>query len=98
MDMGKISVCQDGFALKKEGDFINLSGKKIIMLVAWFAVIFAFLKGSIILGIIALSLGFVLKKDYDERKLGLTLIIMGIVSGLSGPILGSYIIWYMSNH
>ncbi len=77
---------------------MNLSSKKIILLVAWFSVIFAFLKGSIIFGVIALSLGFVLKKGYEERKHGITLIVMGIVSGLSGPVIGSILIWSIAQH
>jgi cytochrome bd-type quinol oxidase subunit 1 len=60
-------------------------------------VIAAFFTGSIMLGVIALCIGAVLRMDYEEKKHGLQLMVMGIISGLSGPVLGWFIIWNMDH-
>jgi hypothetical protein len=49
------------------------------------------------LGVIALCIGAVLRMDYGEKKHGIQLMVMGIISGLSGPVLGWFIIWYMDH-
>jgi hypothetical protein len=77
---------------------IKESGKKILLILGWIFVIWAFLSGSFIFGLFSASIGFVLKKDYNERSLGLTLIIMGIISGLSGIVFSNLSVWYVDNY
>jgi hypothetical protein len=73
-------------------------GRKILSVLGWLAVIAAFVSGSIFPGVAAVCIGIVLRMDYEERSKGITLIIMGIISGLSGPVLGTVVIWYMDQN
>ncbi|EDL66672.1 hypothetical protein BSG1_04930 [Bacillus sp. SG-1] len=70
----------------------NNKGKTLLLVAGWLSVVLAFFEGSLILSIIAVCIGIVLRKDYHDRKKGLYLIIFGIVMGLSGPLLGWFVI------
>lgn len=70
-------------------------GKNILVGVGWLSVILAVVTPSILLGIIAVCMGLVLRKDYEERKHGMVLIVMGIMSGFFAPVLGVILVWYL---
>lgn len=72
----------------------NNKGKSLLLIAGWISVLYSFFQGFLILGIIAVIIGIVLRKDYDRKK-GMYLIIFGIVAGLSGPLLGWLVIWSM---
>jgi hypothetical protein len=75
----------------------EMKGRKILLVSGWLAVIAAFFTGTIFSAIVAVCIGVVLKIDYDEQRKGVYLIIMGILSGLSCPVLGTLVIWYMDH-
>jgi hypothetical protein len=68
------------------------------MILGWGFVVWAFISGSILFGVFAVGVGYILRKDYDARSQGLALIIMGIASGLFGSVVGNLTVWYMSNY
>jgi hypothetical protein len=77
-------------SLEKQGGPIlkENPGKVLLLFAGWLSVIFAFLQSSMLLGVIAICIGLVLRKDYDKRKQGLWIMILGIIGALSGPLLG----------
>lgn len=88
-----------GFMVRVGDDELKENrGEKILLGIGWLSVAGAFISSSVFLGIIAVCIGAVLRMDYEENRHGLYLIVMGIISGLSGPILGTLLIWYMDNH
>jgi cytochrome bd-type quinol oxidase subunit 1 len=72
--------------------------KKLLLIVGWLSVVVAFFSGSIILGLVAASIGAVLRMDYEEKRQGRHLLVMGIISGLSGPVLGWVVVRYLDTH
>ncbi|MGM0845641.1 MAG: hypothetical protein ACQEUT_11740 [Bacillota bacterium] len=72
---------------------MNKSGKKILLVIGWAAIIYSFIISSIFTGLVGAGIGVVIRKDYQDKKTGLLLIIFGILGALSGPILGSLFIW-----
>lgn len=70
-------------------------GSNILIFVGWLSVIFAVVTPSILLGLIAFCMGLVLKKDYEEKRYGIVFMILGIMSGISGYVIGPLLIWYI---
>jgi FtsH-binding integral membrane protein len=70
-------------------------GTNILIFVGWLSVIFAVVTPSILLGLIAFCMGLVLKKDYEEKQYGIVFMILGIMSGISGYVIGPLLIWYI---
>jgi FtsH-binding integral membrane protein len=70
-------------------------GTNILIFVGWLSVIFAVVTPSILLGLIAFCMGLVLKKEYEEKRYGIVFMILGIMSGISGYVIGPLLIWYI---
>jgi Na+-driven multidrug efflux pump len=68
-----------------------------LLAIGWISVILTFLS-SFLFGVIAMGLGYVLRKDYDARSQGLALIIFAIISVAINILGGPLLIYYLSNH
>ncbi|MGD6801851.1 hypothetical protein ACQCVK_14375 [Rossellomorea vietnamensis] len=68
-------------------------GKKVLLLIGWSSVIYAFIFSSIFTVFVGAGIGWVIKKDYQERKQGLYLIIFSILAAILPPVLGLLLIW-----
>ncbi|TYS16672.1 hypothetical protein FZC78_11830 [Rossellomorea vietnamensis] len=72
-------------------------GKRVLLLIGWSSVIYAFLFSSIFTGLVGAGIGWVIKKDYQERKQGLYLIIFSILAAMLPQVLGLLIIWSLNS-
>lgn len=63
------------------------SCKSLLMMLGWINALFAFVFFQLFCGIIAICIGIVLRSDYHAKKHGLVLIIVGIITGITGWIL-----------
>lgn len=59
---------------------------KILITIGWLSVILAFVSFPIFLGIVAICMGIVLRRDYQKEKHGYILIVFGIIGGISGSL------------
>ncbi|MGG2081247.1 hypothetical protein [Lysinibacillus pakistanensis] len=64
--------------------------KSILISIGWINALFAFVFFQLFCGIIAVCMGFVLRKDYHAEIHGLVLMIVGIITGIVGWILNYF--------
>ncbi|MGE7909767.1 hypothetical protein [Lysinibacillus xylanilyticus] len=63
------------------------SCKSLLITIGWINALFALVFFQLFCGIIAVCMGIVLRSDYHAKTHGLVLIIVGIISGITGWIL-----------
>lgn len=69
------------------------SGKRILLTIGWLTVsLLMFNLMPPVFLFIPISIGVVLKRDYQGGKLGSAMIILGITSGIVGWLLGMFFI------
>jgi FtsH-binding integral membrane protein len=68
-----------------------------LLALGWISVVLTFFS-SFLFGVIAIGLGYVLRKDYDARSQGLALIIFAVISIIIGLLAGPLLVSYISNH
>lgn len=75
---------------------IEKKSTSILIFVGWLSILLAVITPSIFLGVIALCMGVVLKRDYDEKRYGMVFMVLGVMSALFGYALGPLLIWSMN--
>lgn len=75
---------------------IEKKSTSILIFVGWLSILLAVITPSILLGVIALCMGVVLKRDYDEKRYGMVFMVLGVMSALFGYALGPLLIWSMN--
>ena len=61
--------------------------KSLLILIGWLNASFALVFFQLFCGIMAICKGIVLRSDYHEKRHGLILIIVGIITGIAAWIL-----------
>ncbi|TGB05422.1 hypothetical protein E4663_01140 [Halobacillus salinus] len=69
--------------MEKEKD-----GKVILLTIGWLSAVLAFGFFPFFLGAVAISMGVVLRRDYDVDKQGTSLILVGIIGIVLGTLIG----------
>ncbi|RWZ54571.1 hypothetical protein EQV77_14410 [Halobacillus fulvus] len=69
------------------------NGKAILLTIGWLSAILAFGFFPVFLGAIAISMGVVLRRDYDVDKQGSGLIVVGIIGIIVGTVIGALVPW-----
>ncbi|WP_281657678.1 hypothetical protein [Halobacillus sp. Cin3] len=77
-----------GYVIEKEKD-----GKVILLTIGWLSAILAFGFFPFFLGAVAISMGVVLRRDYDVGKQGTGLIVIGIIGIVVGTVIGALAPW-----
>lgn len=63
------------------------SCKSLLITIGWLNALFALVFFQLFCGIIAICMGIVLRSDYQKKKHGFVLIIVGIIVGIAGWVL-----------
>ncbi|MCP3032864.1 hypothetical protein LF817_16175 [Halobacillus sp. A1] len=69
------------------------NGKVILLTIGWLSALLALGFFPVFLGAVAISMGVVLKRDYDVGKQGTGLIVAGIIGMIVGTAIGILVPW-----
>jgi hypothetical protein len=63
------------------------SCESLLITIGWLNVLFALIFFQLFCGIMTICMGVVVRSDYPAKKHGLVLIIVGVITGITGWIL-----------